>query len=212
MERVLEDVSSLLDSAAKKADPDAAFRCVEQLAAAGQISGIAQSKALWTIRNKWRIFGASKTTAFEDETFLRVGLASSTVRRYVDVWDMFEHWSLRECSPDTRTKLLSRPIGDLIALAQYQNEHGKLDAEQIDKVANATDTAELRKFLRIFKGEDPNSDSMTFVLRRDGTVEAWEKNNVVTLGFIRIDDEGMKEPLRKRAVEKLKKRARLMEE
>lgn len=212
LDKALDNVDLLIRRAAEYNDPHDFYNLLDELSGAEQMVGIVRAKALWTARLNWANIGEGSGT-FEDEIFLNVGLAKATIERYVNVWDMFEGWTQRNVlGKASRDKLLSRPIADLIAISQHQNEHGALLVNQIDELADATDHKDIRKLLRAYRGEDPEEGAFSFMWRRDGTLEAWEGDQVAALGFLRKDDESLKNPLRSRAIAKLRKWLRLMED
>lgn len=221
VERVAQ-VKSAIEQAADNGNTDAAFNVVGNLSQLQQLAGIGLATALYQMRLRaedLELFGDDENldmdddvaleTAFMATVFAKVGRAPDTIRRYIQVGKMLDE--LPKMSDDTKTMIMGRQMQDLIAVSQYQNEHGKLSAKQWKKVADAEDNVAVRKTLREFKGEPENSKDLQIILRPDGTLEAWLDGQIEQIGFIRTRPEDLENTVRNKAVSRLKKRCRIQE-
>jgi len=206
---VLDQVDRIITQAITESKPEMAFQLASSFAQMNQVSGIGLAKTLWTLRQKWKELGQDRHD-FESEMFMRLGKAPDTVRRYILVWEMFS-WVDSLLDQDTRERLQSQPIAALIAMAQTMKEHGILTKEAVCELSKAPDEATVRKMLREYTGRGAPSTGVQLVIQSDGTLDAWEGGEVSHLGFLRISEEDMKDPLRSRAISRILRSAGIRE-
>lgn len=207
---LLDEIDTTVAYAADHQDSQMAFDLVERFAKMNQMVGLGLAKILWLMQARWQVFGAG-LDSFEDEIYRRVGKAPDTVRRYIGAWELMA--DLNEyVAGDIQETLMARPIADLIAIAQTSREHGRLSVDKIRKLAQAEDSAAVRKLLRKYTGRE-DSEPMTIELEADGTLKAWQgESDPVVVGYLRCKPNDLKDELRAKAVARIKRRLGLLEE
>lgn len=203
-------VDAIKASINKSKDLGAALSMVTRLGDFGKISGVGQAAALHATRAKFRVDGSDTDEQFKQVVFSAIGYAPDTVRRYLLAWDFMEaaHPKLDD---KTWEILLNRHVGDLIALGQAYKEHGPFKVADLKKLAKATDSAELRKGLRKTKGEDEAEHPLMIQLSVDGTLTAYQNEEVQIIGAL-VKPEAGDEGIGAKAIARLIKRGKIMEQ
>jgi len=157
------------------------------------------------MKKSWEGFEIDES--FYTEAQEQTGLAEETVDRYIDVWEMAEKIKVMLPKNDF-LRLLSRPIGDLIAISQFKKEYG-ISKGQINKLIGTLDNSELRKQLNEYKGKADKNGGLQLIIQADGTLEAWSKGRGVYLGFIDLRPESDDPTLRDKGLTSLLKRGKI---
>lgn len=204
MKTVLQQVDRGIAEAAKLGDSSLAFNVLEAMADAQAIGALGQCKTLWLMTHKWDKIAPGEG-GLEELIFVRMGWERDTVRRYIGVWDMIRTFEIGKVPESIVELVQARPISDLIAMYQWQNEHGRLTLDQLKQVAQAEDSSTMRGLLRKFRGA-PEYSGYGYKLRKDGSFEVWENGVMEVLGFLRVSEADMENPLRKKAMNRILKR------
>lgn len=193
-QEILGLVDRRFDAALEKKDLRMVLALIEDLSQITQVAGLGLARTLYRLRESWNEFHHGEGE-FEDEIFQMFGKDPLTVARYIGAWEV-----IQDAPEAQREPLKQRPIQDNIALWQYQNVHGKLTNEQLKAATQQPDTGSLRRYLGKLRGDEGEGRQLRWVLKRDGTLEAWSENNVTASGFIRRDAIDLSDPLRRRAL------------
>lgn len=202
LDKMIDQVNLHFKVALETKDIRPILQLADDLSHASQALGLGLARTFWLLQKHWRelYFGEGD---FEDEVYLQFGKDPLTVQRYIGAWNVIEN-APDEIADDLKT----RPIQDLIAVSQHENAHGVLAPVQLQEISRQPDTISVRKVLQKIRG-DPENGMLQFVLKKDGTLEAWMGGNVTTVGFIRRDLVDLRDPLRRTAVNSIVSRARI---
>jgi hypothetical protein len=210
LQTLFEQIDNTLEYAFSHNDIEVAMGLVDTLADIQRTSGLALARALYKLSLRWRELGMQDD--FVDEVMRRTGYSQDTVRRYIEVWTMLER-----VQGDAQGQLFARPMKDLVAIVQAQNEHGRFTEAQFNRIARAPDNQTLRQVLgkltgRIADDGEENDAPVVIRIRRDGTLEALRGRKRTVLGFLRITPDDMTDTLRAEALARIKRKAGLLEE
>lgn len=173
-----------------------------------RITGVSKASTLWYISRGWSAFDIDDS--FYQLAFERSGLADDTIDRYIDAWDVVEK-NRKVLDTPTLQSYIEKPIEALIAVGQHAKEYGPPSKGQMKILINSADTTQLREKLNEFKGKKSSGKKGTqFVLRKDGTLEAWVNNEGLYLGYLDRSESPNAEK-RNRALASLFKRAGIVE-
>lgn len=215
---LLQQIDHAIARAEEAGDPEPLFALAEQLNQIGQTAGIGLARLLWQMLTKWdtitgRSFPNTRTKKldFEQVVYTRIGRAKDTLDRYLDVGDMYAKF--QESIPDVVLRQIQeRPISDQIAVAQNIKEHGPLPKVAWKEIAEAPDIAEVRNALKTARGKELSGPDISYHIDANGEFYAYVKRTRTTLGFLRADEDDLREPARQRAYERLKKKLSLQED
>lgn len=217
----VETVDKAINEAADKGDLNRVVDYIVNADSVIRVAGVGLSRALYVTLRRWDDLTGmkfsdqdSRQDHFEQVMFERTGKVKDTIRRYLLVGRFLETVPLRTGmmaqAEEIRQKLPDRGVGDLIAIAQYEQEHGTLAPTRLLDLARAEDSATLRRYLRQYKGLEEADAPMGLEWLSDGTVVAREGGEVAHLGFLkRPTDTGS---LEDRGIRRIIKRAGLQEE
>lgn len=211
----------LADARARKSD-----RVVNDLlanfATASQVIGLSLAKLMYGALQIWPEItgveykdGNDRKLHFMQTMFSKYGYAKDRVERYLLAWSFIQrHEDSNRLDAETKERFLGRPIKDLIALGQNCNEQGMFTKAQLKSLAAAEDNTTLRQTVAEIRTGDPaNSKVMVFRVSDDGSLLAWEGEEVANLGYLSLDDED-DDPtsLKSRAIKRLLRRGQIKEE
>ena len=115
-----------------------------------------------------------------------------TIERYINAWEAY--LTLDD------DRLLTRPIKDLVALGSTLAQGYEVDKSDVDSLIEATSPTEFAGQLRLIKGQEPRKSLLTIYLEPDGTLNAWNKDGVVNIGYINLSNES---PIAVKAIERI---------
>jgi len=217
----VEVVDEAINSAADRGDLNRVVDYIANAESVIRVAGVGLSRALYVALRRWDdLTGmefpnqAARQDHFEQVMFERTGKVKDTIRRYLLVGRFLETVPLRTGmmaqAEEIKQKLPDRGVGDLIAIAQYEQEHGTLAPTRLLDLARAEDSATLRRYLRQYKGLEEADAPMGLEWLADGTVMVREGAEAEPIGFLRRDlDEGS---LQNKGVRRIIKRAGIQEE
>lgn len=167
--QLFDNVDKVVSDSLIQADPRPALTFGRNLRRDGQLKGLALAKLLSGLDKNWELF---QRTGMDDslETIIEVeiGISPQTTRKYVHLWqDLFENPDIPE---DIKTKLYGKSIRSLLLLKATARDGDDVDW---DKIANATNGAEIREIVRDARGPMTSSESaISIIMDRDGTLYA----------------------------------------
>lgn len=217
---------------------DASVQQVNQLADRGQLDeiinyirtadgvvrymGVSLAVTFYQMQSRWESLTGTRFESvddrndhFEQTIFERLGKSKHTVRRYVMAGSMLTSVGARigrlpEGMQRAVTKgLAERPVIDLIAVAQYEREHGALTPTQLSQIAEAEDRSTVRRLLRGYRGEEEPEGRTYFGIDLGGTLYAHVNGTSQSIGFIRRD---FSDDFRRQCVEQFLRHARIQED
>lgn len=217
----MEVVDNAINSAADKGDLNRAVDYVVNADSVIRVAGVGLSRALYVMLRRWDDLTGMKFADqqmrqdhFEQVMFERTGKVKDTIRRYLLVGRFLETVPLRTGmmaqAEEIKQKLPDRGVGDLIAIAQYEQEHGTLAPTRLLDLARAEDSATLRRYLRQYKGLEEVDAPLGLEWLSDGSIVARENGISSHIGFLRRDVEVG--GLQHRGISRIIKRANIQEE
>lgn len=142
---------------------------VKELLELNRLSGLALSRMLWEMCERWtaRWKELGVKQRFEDFALERLGLSPVTVRRYVRAYAQINSDSMPEA---LRKQVAGRPMADLVMIgsAAQRLEDKKYTPEQWRQINAAPDTSQLSTVLHEITGTPERNQGMTLWLRKDG--------------------------------------------
>lgn len=223
-QEVIDRVDWYINKCADGNDLPSALEYIQKWDTTIKLSGVSLARTFYMMLMRWdRLSGKSfnhwweRQDDFEQVMFDKVGKAKDTVRRYVMVGSLLESLKSRvgrlgeSNQKIVMEELPGRHMGDLIAVAQHEKEHGALSPTQLLGISMASDSTEVRRLLREYRGLEEAASPMLYTLDPDGTVWARQGGESVIIGFLRITESDLQNPLRAKAIERLKKRSGFME-
>lgn len=220
---VVRKATDLIDSAADAKDFHKALDFIADLEAVAHASGVGLAVAFHQMLMRWEDFSGEtfdtsdeRQDHFEQVMFEKFGKAKNTIRRYLMAGSFLTSVPSRIGRlSDTKKQQIERSLPeraviDLIAVGQYEREHGSLTPTQILEIAEAEDRSTVRRLLRRYRGDEEEHSLLRLTLLKDGTLEVTQNGNHILVGYLSRDSEIT--GLRERAVSRIIKRAGIDEE
>ena len=200
---IFEEVDNAVAQAVEEHDVRLVTKFGRALHRDVRVRGIAMAKLLWAVQDRWEDIGE------EDEFYnvmeSEIGLATSTIHKYVNLWDaVFANPDI----PDwVKQRLLYKSIKSLLLLPAIAKEGG-VDWEEILKASSLN---EMRAIIKGTRGAQTSSETAVFIQMdmRTGQLSARQGNNhFVIFGLLNlnIEDEGVTT-----AIERIIRESRIQE-
>ena len=196
IDSVLNRIDEAIDDAIRSNNPDAAFAVGLQLIQINRLSGFGLAKFLWRMQQRISEFKLTED-AYEDIVFDKLGLPADTTKQYVRAWDRIETLPI---DSKTRNLLLEKGIKSMIAIVKAESKLVKLGKPkfteaQLQKIAKTTDHSGVIQTLNELKGQKAKKPATYYKLRRDGTLEYWNKGKRLNIGVLFVDNADAQEPI-----------------
>lgn len=206
-EKYCAAVDEVVFSAKTARNPDAIISYGLEIISDVQARGIALAKLLSEGQRVWEQFGLRET--FEDCIYAEWGMSRETIHRYVAIWRMiFENNGIPK---DVRAQLAERPVYTLRRLVRPAREDVFTEADWRE-IVTATDHREVIQIIHEkADGKTSGRDALTILLYADGTLQAFQNGNSAMLGVLRVSPKDLKNELRWRAIDRIKRGAGLLE-
>lgn len=162
---------------------------VKELMELNRLSGLALSRLLWEMSERWlaRWKSLGVKQRFEDFAFERFGMSPTTVRRYVRAYTQINSDSLPAA---LKKQAAGRPMSDLVMIgsAAQRLEDKKFTPEQWHAIIAAPDSSQLSTVLHEITGVPERNQGMTLWLRKDGQlmVKPGGKKRYVPFGMLNV--------------------------
>jgi hypothetical protein len=206
-EKYCKTVDEVIFNAKTAKNPDAIISYGLEIISDAQARGIALAKLLSEGQKMWEQFGLRET--FEDCIYAEWGMSRETIHRYVAIWRMiFENNSI---PVDVRTQLAERPVYTLRRLVRPAREDVFTDADWRE-IVTATDHREVIQIIHEKTDAQASGRSpLVILLYSDGTLQAFQNGNSAMLGVLRVSPKDLKNELRWRAIDRIKRGAGILE-
>jgi hypothetical protein len=192
---ILEEVEYEIYAAVRKGDADLAFGFCKRMIGEMKRSGIALAKALWMINKNWLSFHVGDE--FEPTAQDYTGLHPHTIERYVKVWEMLANYVPTEF----KNEIQHKNIRSLIPIANAVAQGYEIDTEVWEKLVQAPDYSEISKIVREdVKDESPRKNNLTLKVDNNGSIWAYNNNNVLFIGSLEVRDTN---EIVKKAIERI---------
>lgn len=169
---ILKRVDDVMAEAVEAGNPEVAFKAMEGLLGVSQISGIALSKFLYTMKYQWPNF--NQRDSFFTVAEERFGRKEVTLKRNLRVWEMLVSDDIPK---DYAEKFKTMPIRCLIPIANMWDQDWDVTSNQWMRLANAPDPATISKIIREIKGTEPKEGSMQIEFDTESkTLCVWKNN------------------------------------
>ena len=193
------DVMRLVEDQVAKSvtagDPSSAFRLGRTLRKGMQVQGLALVSLLYQMNKSWALFEAAGIEdKFEDVVNTELGLAPSTTRKYIMMWEaIFDN---PEVDPEIKKGLMSKPLKSLLMLTASAKE-GSINWRA---AVDATDPVELREVIQDARGMATSAGTRLILTLdiRDGSLAARRGDGVpVHVGWLDVlaEDQDVKDAI-----------------
>lgn len=201
---LFKDVDEIVRQAVEFHDVRIATKMGRALRRDVRVRGVGMAKLLWSIRDNWSQFDAEDDfyNVIEDE----VGLAVSTVHKYVNLWESL--FANPDISDDVKQRLLCKPTRTLLLLTGLANDG---DEVNWDEVSRATSHNEVREIVKEARGEQTSSATAIHIRvdMRTGQMSAQRGDEPpVIFGLLNLK---METEVGRKAVERIIREARIQE-
>lgn len=183
-DKAYREVDKLLEKSLEERDPIMALSGVRQLLRITRISGLALSKLLWSISERWNDYD-NNGEKFRDTAFTETGLALATIDRYCAVWDLLVS---NEIPNDYIEDIKAMPMRNLVQIAALHTQGYDVASEDWAKMAHAEDGASLSSIIREIKGKPARKSSLQIYLDRNGDLTAYSNGIPHLIGYLKLDE------------------------
>ena len=197
-------VDRLLERALEERDPMIALTGASQLLGIARISGLALSKLLHGVHDRWDEY-ENNGDDFRDTVFETIGLTKATTDRYINVWEMLTCGVVPTVYVED---IKSRPMRDLVKVASLTAQGFDVKSEDWARMAHAADGTELDQIVRELKGKPPRKSSLQIYVERNGDINCMKEGRMKLVGYLKTDDD---DPDVRKAIERIIKNAGLVE-
>lgn len=143
------------------------------------VTGHAKAKLLWGIWDWWRVERPNQD--FGDHIESTTSTKAITAERYVGVWQHIE-------SVNIPKKIQSRPMRDLIPIANMLSQGYEPSKEQWNEIQLASNNSEILDVIRTVKGKKPRKSGLKIYLEKDGTLNMWKNNQKTYVGWLDVEE------------------------
>lgn len=209
---VFEDAFDLADAIMKKAidegNPDVALRMGAEIIESIQIRGIALAHLLYRLWEEWDKFGLGST--FEEAIFDNWGFSKQTVQKYVSIWkSTFANPNVPE---EVKPSLKERPINTLRRVIRPVNNGYLTAPSDWRELASTVDDSEFKQKIEELSGTAAaGHPTLQIFLYDDGTLVAVDDySSHVKLGILRTSTKDLNNPIRFKAIDRIKRGAGIL--
>lgn len=182
---ILDKVGEIIDDAVTKKNAYIALNACKSLVQISRTSGLGLAKIIYLIYVNWEDFGIQDK--FEDVVYDYVGLHKYTINKYIRVWGMHQEKQIPE---QFEEKIIQRNIRDQIPIANALNQGYKINEDEWDKLANASDFSEVSRIVREDIKKKPMSvDALRLQMDGMGTIWAWKGGKKGMVGTLNIHEQ-----------------------
>lgn len=208
--KLFDDVDMVVGRAITIGDPLLAMEYGKSLIRDIQVKGVALAKLLYRMREAWNLFEVSGTDGtLEEVAEFHLGRSGDTIRKYIRMWEsVFENENI---PADTKTRLIGRPVGDLLLLTAVARE-----GYDLSEMADAPDRHSLRELIKEARGEATSAGtaiSIYLVIEDNramptGTLYAMYQGMKYELGILEVDSD---QEVVKKAIARIVNASRIQE-
>ena len=209
---IFEDAFDLADAIIKKAledgNPDVALRMGAEIKESIQIRGIALAHLLYRLWEEWNKFGLGST--FEEAIFDNWGFSKQTVQKYISIWKAT--FANPNVPDEIKASLKERPINTLRRVIRPVNDGYLTDGKDWKELADTVDDSEFKQKIEELSGSAAaGRPTLKIFLYADGTLVAVDNDSThVKLGILRTSTRDLNNPIRFKAIDRIKRSAGIL--
>lgn len=191
----LQDIDKIFEQSLQERDIYIISKFIKQKTMQIKLAGWSLAKILYLLNTHWEEFEIQED--FENLIMQEFGISNVTASRYIRAWSLFAEKKIPE---QLQAEIQSRPIKDVIAIANTVKQGYELSKDDWENLAYSPDNKTVLGILRDIKGEEPRSNQLTIVLKRNGDLYAYQNDQSSFLGYF---DLGVLDDIKTKALERI---------